>query len=249
MKSFLLRMAAPSKDVTDVTLALVDQDLLQCWKLKVKQGKECSLLLDFTNGKLSTTLKLSDPRIPEAKSNSLESFKVKTPKTPTSSDAHAEKKKKKPRDIGTKNKLEKLLAYHQRLVDEKGLPPSRLMIEHAAAVAKALAEAAGTHSAKEAGSTSAGVAGTTPSKAVATASAEKVLKGDQCDFKCDNLTAWNKYINSQHKEHKCKKCKQTFTSTIGLLNHEADKHGIKIQECETPVVCELIGCCWCKYQD
>ena len=28
--------------------------------------------------------------------------------------------------------MEKLLAYHQRLVVEKGLPPSRLMEEHAA---------------------------------------------------------------------------------------------------------------------
>ena len=39
---------------------------------------------------------------------------------------HLEKKRK-----GAK-KLEKFLAYHQRLLVEKGLPPSRLMEEHAA---------------------------------------------------------------------------------------------------------------------
>ena len=34
------------------------------------------------------------------------------------------------------------------------------------------------------------------------------MKCDQCDFKCDKLTAFNKHINAQHKEHKCKECKK-----------------------------------------
>ena len=79
----------------------------------MKQGKECSLSLDFKNEKLSTIPKLSDPRIPEAKSNSLKSFKPKTLKTLTSSEAQREKKKKKPSEIWTKPKLEMLLAYHK----------------------------------------------------------------------------------------------------------------------------------------
>ena len=50
---------APPKDSQDVTLASADPDLVLCWEHKVKQGKECSLLLEFKNGNVITTLKVS----------------------------------------------------------------------------------------------------------------------------------------------------------------------------------------------
>lgn len=103
-------------DSQDVTLAFADSDLFQCWKKKVKQGRECSLLLEHTNGKVTTTFKVSK----DVKSD------VKAPKTDSKSLAE---KKKQPR--GGK-KLAKLLAYHKSLVDDKGLPPSNLMVQHAA---------------------------------------------------------------------------------------------------------------------
>ena len=68
-------------DSQDVTLAFADSDLFQCWKKKVKQGRECSLLLEHTNGKVTTTFKVSK----DVKSD------VKAPKTDSKS--LAEKKK------------------------------------------------------------------------------------------------------------------------------------------------------------
>ena len=80
----------------------------------MKQGADCSLHLQHKKGVITTTLKCSSTR-----------------KTPCSSkNAQAEKKQKKKT---SKNKFEALLSYHQRLVDEKGLPPSKLMVQLAAA--------------------------------------------------------------------------------------------------------------------
>ena len=102
---------------------LVDPALLSCWEEKVKQGVECSLLLEHSKGKVTTILKCTTAKEPNARAP-----------IPVST-SQAEKKKKKNNNKGGKKKrLEALLSYHQRLVEEKGLPPSRLMLQHAAAV-------------------------------------------------------------------------------------------------------------------
>ena len=108
-------------DSPDVTLALVDTSILSCWKEKVKQGHECSLLLTHSKGKVFTTLKCSMViKSPEARENCHLA-------------PQAEENKKPKKNKGRKKKrLESLLAFHQRLVDERGLPPSRLMLEQAA---------------------------------------------------------------------------------------------------------------------
>ena len=49
-------------------------------------------------------------------------------------DLFEEKKRKKKKKKGGRKKLESLISYQERLVKEKGLPPSRLMLQHAAAV-------------------------------------------------------------------------------------------------------------------
>ena len=110
------------KVIPDVTLAYADPSLLQCWKEKVMQGVECSLMLKHGKGRTTTTLKCT-LRTPEAKVPS--SDQPLPPKL-----FHAEKKLRKK---GRKKKnLEALLSFQERLVREKGLPPSRLMLEHAA---------------------------------------------------------------------------------------------------------------------
>ena len=55
-------MSVSPQDSQDVTLASADPDLLLCWERKVKQGKECSLLLEYRSGKVTTTLKVSKVR-------------------------------------------------------------------------------------------------------------------------------------------------------------------------------------------
>ena len=82
---------------------------------------ECSLLLALSKGKVFTTLKCSMViKSPEARENCHLALQ-------------AEENKKPKKNKGRKKKrLESLLAFHQRLVDERGLPPSRLMLEQAA---------------------------------------------------------------------------------------------------------------------
>ena len=114
-------------DFSDVPLAPVDASLLSCWEEKVKQGVDCSLVLKHSKGKVITILKCSEVvlKCPEARNSS--------PLPSSTSLPHAEEKKKRKRNKGgKKKKLESMLSFHQRLVDEKGLPPSRLMLEHAA---------------------------------------------------------------------------------------------------------------------
>ena len=107
-----------SKDSGEVTLALVDPSLLSSWEEMVKRGEECSLLLSHSKGKITATLQCTKP----SPSSSLA--------TASPSPPQAKRKKNK----GNKERrLKSLLAYHQRLVDEKGLPPSRLMEQHAVA--------------------------------------------------------------------------------------------------------------------
>ena len=91
----------------------------------MKQGIDCSLLLKHSKGKVITTLRCSvvlhPPRAKEGRHL-----------TP-SSQAEEKRRKKKKNKGGKKKKLESLLSYHKRLVEEKGLPPSRLMLQQAAA--------------------------------------------------------------------------------------------------------------------
>ena len=143
------------KDSTHVTLAHVDPSIVSCWDKMVKQGEECSLLLKHSKGRVIATLQCTKP--------------VKPPSTSPSSSSSAKKNKKKEGD--KKKKLEKLLAYHQRLVVEKGLPPSRLMEEHAAA-------------------------SPAPSTKV---TSEKQFKCDQCDFGSDSQRGLKVHVGRSHK--------------------------------------------------
>ena len=98
---------------SDVTLTYADPDLLLCWKQKVKQGAE----LKHSRGKIETILKSR-------------SSKIIQPKVLPSDDKQyipAEKKKRK--KASKKKRLEALLAFQKRLVEEKGLPPSKLMLQ------------------------------------------------------------------------------------------------------------------------
>ena len=85
----------------------------------MKQGKDCSLLLDCKNDKITTCLKVTQFKTLEAKV-----LKI----IPTTKPQAVIKKKR-----GKKKCLQKILAFEQRLVNDKGLPPSRLMLQHAAA--------------------------------------------------------------------------------------------------------------------
>ena len=147
----------PGEDNIDVTLACVDPVLVSCWDRMVKQGKECSLLLKHSNGKVFATLQCTTPTTTSTPTNS---------STSLSSSAKRKKKKK-----GGKRKLEKLLAYHQRLVVEKGLPPSRLMEKHA-------------------------VISSTPSDQ--STGAEK-FKCDHCDFTTDSQRGLKVHVGRSHK--------------------------------------------------
>ena len=147
----------PGEDNIDVTLACVDPVLVSCWDRMVKQGKECSLLLKHSNGKVFATLQCTTPTTTSTLSSS----------TSLSSSAKRKKKKKK----GGKRKLEKLLAFHQRLVVEKGLPPSRLMEEHAAI-------------------------SSTPSDQ---STGAKKFKCDHCDFTSDSQRGLKVHVGRSHK--------------------------------------------------
>ena len=106
-----------SEDSSGVTLALVDPSLLSSWEEMVKRGVECSLMLRHSKGKITAMLQCTTPASSSA----------------PSSTSSAEKKKKRKRN--KEKRLKALLDYHQRLVVEKGLPPSRLMEQQAAAAA------------------------------------------------------------------------------------------------------------------
>ena len=106
-----LQVKMSGVESSGVTLALVDSSLLSCWEEMIKQGKECSLVLKHNKGKVTTTLQ-------------------STSCLPHPSLSASKKTRKK---ASKKKRLEGLLAYHQRLVEERGLPPSRLMLQQAAA--------------------------------------------------------------------------------------------------------------------
>ena len=149
-----------SEDSIDVTLALVDPTLLSSWEGMVKRGEECSLLLKHSKGKITVTLQCTTPT---------------TPSSSTSSPSSSAKKRKKSK--GSKEKrLKALLDYHQRLVVEKGLPPSRLMEQHAAAST------------------------TDPSSpAQSSGPKEKQFQCDQCDFSSESQRGLKVHVGRSHK--------------------------------------------------
>ena len=102
----------------EVTLAHADYALLQCWNEKVSKGFECSLILKHSKGKVTTILTSRSSTLPEPRNK-----KIAT-KTPA-----GDNKRKKGQ---SKKRLEALLSYQKRLVEEKGLPPSRLLQQQAA---------------------------------------------------------------------------------------------------------------------
>ena len=68
--------------------------------------------------------------------------------------------------------MKDLLAYHQRLVEEKGLPPSRLMEQHAA---------------------------TSASSNQSPGRKEKLVKCDQCDFSSVSQRGLKVHVGRNHK--------------------------------------------------
>ena len=101
------------KVLCDVTLAHADLALLQCWKEKVSKGFECSLMLKHSKGRVTTILTSSSLKIPVPRKSK--------PAPKISAEVITRKKGL------SKKRLEALLSYQKRLVEEKGLPPSRLM--------------------------------------------------------------------------------------------------------------------------
>ena len=154
----------PDQDSIDVTLAHVDPSLLSCWQEMVKRGEECSLLLKHRSGKVIATLQCTTS-----------STRSSSPSTSSSS----AKKRKKNRG-NKKKRLEALLAYHQRLVTEKGLPPSRLMKQHAAALARAINYTGPCFFHPELWG--------------------KQFKCDQCKFESDSQRGLRVHIGRSHKE-------------------------------------------------
>ena len=93
-----------------------------------------------------------------------------SPSLPSSAE---ESKKRKKRKGSKEKRLKDLLAYHQRLVEEKGLPPSRLMEQHAAASASS---------------------NQSPGRK------EKLVKCDQCDFASDTQRGLKVHMGKSHKK-------------------------------------------------
>ena len=111
----------------DHNLVSVDPSILSCWEEKVKEGFDCTLLLKHSKGKVTTILKCSKL----VASSDARSSVPQPAVSPTQ--AEVAKRKKKRRKM-SKKKLESLLSYQERLARGKGLPPSRLMLQHAAVV-------------------------------------------------------------------------------------------------------------------
>ena len=157
-------------DSLNVTLVSVDPLILSCWEEKVKQGIDCSLTLKHSKGKVTTTLECNMMLVtPEAKKS------IPQPAAPNPGEI-GKKKKRKKRSKGGQKKLESLLSYQERLVKEKGLPPSRLMLQHAAAVQP-------------------------PAKEPTSQSTEisNPFKCDQCDFSSDSKRGLNIHIGRVHR--------------------------------------------------
>ena len=148
------------QDSFGVTLAHVNPSLLSCWEAMVKQGEECSLFLKHSDGRITATLQCTTS---SASSTS----------TPPAGELKKKKRKKKSKG-NKKRRFEALLAFHQRLVDEKGLPPSRLMKQHAAASESASASQ--------------------------NTELRKPFVCDQCNFSSDSKRGLKVHIGKAHRE-------------------------------------------------
>ena len=107
----------------DHNLVSVDPSILSYWEEKVKEGFDCTLLLKHSKGKVTTILKCSKLVASSDARNSVPQPAV------SPIQAEVAKRKKKRRKM-SKKKLESLLSYQERLARGKGLPPSRLMLQH-----------------------------------------------------------------------------------------------------------------------
>ena len=154
----------------DVTLANADLALLQCWNNKVSKGVKCSLTLKHSKGRVTTILKSSSPRIMKPMNPTDES-------TLPSISIQADKKRQKKGN--KKKRLEALISFQERLVKEKGLPPSRIMLEHAAAAAAAKSSS-DLADLEENSSTS--------------------VKCDKCEFKSNSQDEVRKHMNLVHND-------------------------------------------------
>ena len=169
-----------------VTLAHVNPSLLSCWEAMVKQGEECSLFLKHSDGKITATLQCTAPST-----------------SSTSTPPAGELKKKKSKG-NKKRRFEALLAFHQRLVDEKGLPPSRLMKQHAAASESASASQ--------------------------NTELRKPFKCDQCNFSSDSKRGLKVHIGKAHRgleELQGDPCQDNSVSTDHSKATTNDKEDIK----------------------
>ena len=182
----------PEVDIRDVTLASADPTLLSCWEEKVKQGVECSLVLKHSKGKIVTTLSCSVPRNPDAR--------IPPPPAPAS------KPKKRRKRGGGQKRLEALLSYQQRLVEEKGLPPSRLMLQHAAvAPGEEVAVQARIH----------------PPTSQAGDWQQIMFKCDLCEFYSSEQRGVSEHMDKAHNplSTSCVNCEKSFASVAALKVH------------------------------
>ena len=171
----------------DVTLASADAAILLCWEEKVKQKKDCSLLLQSRGGRVITTIKVIGPR----------NHEVSDSNSSLPPEFQAETKKKKTNRQSNKLKLAKLPQYHQRKVEEEGLPPSRLMLEQAAAAPAKL---------------------TSPEPN----SSQEKFQCDKCDYKTETLRGLNVHIGRKHKEPEILRSDQQDTS-LDLSDAEEER--------------------------
>jgi hypothetical protein len=211
-------------NIPDVTLASADPTLLSCWEEKVRQGVECSLLLKHSKGKIFTILKTSVLRSPEAEASAPKPSLAKKVK-----ETVKEKKKKKKRN--TTKRLESLLSFHQRLVDEKGMPPSRLMLEHAAPAPDLPSS---------------------PPQITELEKSSDQFKCDLCDYTNPTQRGLNSHKGHKHKEQQkpvalsdelenqisfnCDKCKYDLGCEDSLKRHMEEKH-------------RIFKCDFCDYAD
>ena len=160
----------------------------------MKQGLECSLVLKHSRGKIVTTLSCSVSRNPDARSPS--------PPVPASKS----KPKKRRKRGGGKKRLEALLSYQQRLVEEKGLPPSRLMLQQAAV---ASGEEAAMQARIHLPTTQAGDW------------RQRMFKCDLCDFYSSGQEGVSDHMKKAHNPLStcCVNCEKTFISVAALKVH------------------------------
>ena len=198
-------------DIPDVTLASADPAILLCWEEQVKKGVDCSILIKHSRGKITTILTSSKNRNVEAK-------------VPGVAHSPSEKILKKKNKGGKKKRLEKLLSYHQRLVEEKGLPPSRLMLQHSVPAPSPCP----------------------PAQPVQVDISEN-FDCDQCDYTSKSKQGLRIHTGHKHKEmqmlvtcdhFKCVICGMGFNTENCLNDHVNSEHANECDKCDDNASCE-----------